>query len=186
MNLKQFSISLKEDKKLSKKEKTQMHDLLVKMYPAFKGLFDKHGYYSTIRPQMNFLIKRDKMLVATGKFLWRNVKLEIETIKLFAFGMVVAKEYQNRGLGTKLVQLSIENASKRKADILYGSTSNLKVKKILTKLGFQRLTAPIYYKDITTKEIKREREFAYVFEFKQGLLENLNTLQRIYIGSGPI
>ncbi|MCG2691768.1 GNAT family N-acetyltransferase, partial [Microgenomates group bacterium] len=100
--------------------------------------------------------------------------------------MVVAKEYQNRGLGTKLVQLSIENASKRKADILYGSTSNPKVKKMLTKLGFQRLTAPIYYKDITTKEIKREREFAYVFEFKQGLLENLNTLQRIYIGSGPI
>jgi len=186
MNLKQFSISLKEDKKLSKKEKTQMHGLLVKMYPAFKSLFDKHGYYSTVRPQRNFLIKRDEMLVATGKFLWRKVRLKNKTIKLFAFGMVVAKEYQNQGLGTKLAQLSIENARKRKADILYGSTSNPKVKKILTKLGFQRLTAPVFYKDITTKEINKEREFVYVFEFRQGLLEELNALPRIYIGLGPI
>ena len=185
-SLKEFSVCLKEDRRLSKKEKTQMHGLLVKMYPAFKSLFDKHGYYSTVRPQMNFLIKRDKMLVATGKFLWRNVGIKNKTFKLFALGMVVAKEYQNRGLGTKLVQLSIENARKRKADILYGSTSNLKVKKILTKLGFQRLTAPIFYKDITTKEIKREKEFAYVFEFKKGLFEKLNALPRIYIGKGPI
>jgi len=36
MILKEFSIFLKEDKKLSKKEKIQMHDLLVKMYPEFR------------------------------------------------------------------------------------------------------------------------------------------------------
>ena len=52
-----FSFFLKTDKELSKREKCQMHDLLIKMYPPFKTLFDKHGYYSTVKPQMEFLIK---------------------------------------------------------------------------------------------------------------------------------
>src|SRR3989339_165293 len=102
---KEFSIFLKADKELSKEEKFQMHNLLVKMYPRFKKLFDSNEYYSTVKPQMNFLVKKANKLIGTGKFLWRNVRIKNESVKLFALGMVVEKQYQNRGIGTKLVKL---------------------------------------------------------------------------------
>ena len=183
---KKFSILLKADKQLSKEEKFQMHRLLVKMYPRFKNLFDKNEYFSTVRPQMNFLVKKAGELIGTGKFLWRNIKIKNESIKLFAFGMVVAKRYQNQGIGTKIVALSIQNAKKRKADLLYASTSNSKVKKMLSQLKFQIITAPIFYKDVISKDLTREKGAAYIFEFKPGLKEKINILTQIYLGVGPI
>lgn len=182
----EFSILLKADKELSKQEKFQMHHLLVKMYPRFKNLFDRNEYYSTVKPQMNFLVKKADELIGTGKFLWRNIKIKNESIKLFALGMVVAKQYQNRGIGTKLVSLSIQNAKKRKADLLYASTSNPKVKKILSKLKFRIIKAPIFYKDAISKDLTREKETAYIFEFKKGLMEKINILSQVYLGVGPI
>ncbi len=179
---------MKKDKELLGKEKKQMHDLLVRTYPKrfFIKLYNKHGYYSTVKPQMNFLIKKDNKLVGTGKFLWRNVEIDSETIKLFAFGMVVAKEYQNKGLGTKIIRLSIKNAKIKEGDIVYASTSRQKVKKMLIKLGFTMLKIPVFYKDVITKKIKRNSTSAYIFEFKKGLTKKINSLPKIYIGLGPI
>lgn len=186
--LKEFSFVLKKDKELSGKEKNQMHDLLVKTYPkpSFIRLYNKHGYYSTVKPQMNFLIKKGSKLVGTGKFLWRNIKIDGETIKLFAFGMVVAKEYQNKGLGTNIIRLSIKNAKRKNGDIVYASTSNQKVKKMLVKLDFAMLKIPVFYKDVTTKKIKRSKNSVYMFELKKGLVKKINSLPKIYIGIGPI
>ncbi len=185
-HFKNFSFFLKTDKELSKREKCQMHDLLVKMYPPFKALFDKHGYYSTVKPQMNFLIKEGDKLISTGKFLWRNVKIKDEKIKLFAFGIVVNKPYQKQGVGTDLTWLNKKEAKKRKADLLYGSTSNQKVERMLEELGFEKLRTLVMYKDATTKEIKKESSSVYVFEFKKGLIDKLNKLEYFYIGIGPI
>jgi len=186
--MKNFSFILKNDRELSREEKIQMHNLLVKTYPkpSFVRLYNKHGYYSTVKPQMNFLIKKEGLLVGTGKFLWRNIKIKNETIKLFVFGMVVAKEYQNRGLGTNIVKLSIENAKKRKANALFASTSQSKVKKMLSGLGFKEIKTPIFYKDATIKRIKKSTNSVYIFEFKKGLMEKINSLPKIYIGLGPI
>lgn len=163
-----------------------MHDLLVKMYPPFKFLFDKHRYYSTVKPQMEFLIKGKNKLIGTGKFLWRNVKIKDEKIKLFAFGMVIDKPYQRQGMGTKLIQLNKEEAKRRGADLLYGSTSNPKVERMLKKAGFKKLKVFVIYKDAITKEIKKESSSVYVFEFKKGLVAKLNKLEHFYIGIGPI
>ena len=184
--LREFSFFLKTDKQLSRVEKNQMHNLLVRTYPSFRNLFDKHGYYSTVKPQMNFLIKNDDILVGTGKFLWRKIEIKSGGIKLFAFGMVVANEYQNRGLGTALVKLCIKEAKERGGEILYASTSNLKVKRMLDKVKFQKLNVPIFYRDAITGRIKREKTSVYIFELTKGLTKRINTLSKIYIGVGPI
>jgi len=181
-----FSFFLKTDKELSKREKCQMHDLLIKMYPPFKTLFDKHGYYSTVKPQMEFLIKDGDKLIGTGKLLWRNVKIKGGIVKLFAFGMVVDKPYQKQGIGTELIRLNKKEVKKRKADLLYGSTRNQKVERMLEKARFEKLKVLVMYKDTITKKIKKERSSAYVFEFKKGLVDELNKLEHFYIGIGPI
>ena len=184
--LRKFSFFLKTDKQLSRVEKNQMHNLLVRMYPSFRDLFDKHGYYSTVKPQMNFLIKNDGALVGTGKFLWRVVMIKNASTKLFAFGMVIAKEHQNKGLGTTLIKLCIKEARKRNGDILYGSTGNSRVKRMLNKLGFRKLNTPVFYKDVVMRNVKKEKTSVYIFELTKGLTKRINTLSKIYIGVGPI
>lgn len=185
-HFKSFSFFLKIDKELSKREKRQMHDLLVKMYPSFKYFFDKNGYYSTVKPQMNFLIKETDKLVGTGKFLWRNVKVNDKKAKLFAFGMVVDKPYQKQGIGTKLILLTKDESKKRNADLLYGSTTNRKVERMLKGAGFKKLKVPVMYKDAVAKVNKKESNPVYVFEFKKGLINRLNKLAHLYIGIGPV
>jgi len=163
-----------------------MHDLFVRMYPPFKTFYDKHGYYSTIKPQMEFLIKSGDKLIGGGKFLWRDVKIEDRKIKLFGFGMVVDKPYQKQGIGTKLILLNKKEAKKRKADLLYGGTHNPIVEKMLKRSGFKRLKTVVKYKDTKTKKIKKGSSSVYVFEFKKGLTDKINKLESFYIGTGPI
>jgi N-acetylglutamate synthase-like GNAT family acetyltransferase len=181
-----FKFILKKDENLSREDKEEMHNLLVATYPKFKKLFDKHGYYSTVKPQMNFLVKRNKELVGTGKFLWKSIKFNKETIKLFAFGVVIKRNYQGKGLGTHLTKLDIKEAKKRGGDILYASASTKRAENMISKLGFKRIIAKVLYKDVLSKKIVEEKNPVYVFEFKKCLLKKLNSLPKFYIGLGPI
>lgn len=184
--LSKYFFFLKKDKELSEKEKKQIHYLLIRTYPTPKSYYKNNRYYSTVKPQMNFLIKKDNELIGTGKFLWRNVKAKDKNIKLFAFGVVIAKKYQNKKLGTRLIQLSIKEAKQRKADLLYGSTSNLILKRIFNKLNFQKIETHVFYKNIKTKKIERDKNSAFGFEFKKGIIKKINKLPQFYIGNGRI
>lgn len=186
IHFKDFSFFLKIDKELSRKEKNEMHDLLIKLFPLFKHLYDKNKYYSTVKPQITFLIRKTDKLIGAGKLLWRNVKIKDEKIKLFALGMLINNFYQGQGIGTEMINLNKQEAEKRKADLLYGSTDNQAMKKMLEGAGFKKLKTSIMYKDALTREIKKENRSIYVFEFKKGLVKKINKLEQFYIGIGPI
>lgn len=185
-HFKDFSFFLRMDKELSRKEKCEIHELAVRLFPLFKDLYDEHGYYSTVKPQISFLIRKENELIGAGKLLWRNVKVENENIKLFAFGMLIDDLYQGKGIGTEMIDLNKKEAGKRKADLLYGSTNSQIMWKMLIKSGFKRIKVPITYKDSTTKEIKKGDNYVYLFEFKKGLINKVNKLKAFYVGIGPI
>jgi len=171
---------------LTQRDKEQMMQLMIATYPTFKEYYLKNKYYSAVKPQMENLIKDGDKLVGVGKFLWRKVMVGTKSIFFFAFGILIKKQYQGRGLGIKLIESDIKEARTRGADILYGSTSNLNAKRIVKKLGFKKLSIPVFYKDVKTKKIKRENDEVWVFEFKKGLLEKIIKLPKLYIGTGPL
>jgi hypothetical protein len=44
----------------------------------------------------------------------------------------------------------------------------------------------VFYKNATTKITERNKTFVYAFEYKKGLVKEINTQPKIYIGIGPI
>lgn len=185
-NNSKYKFYLKEVSKLTKAEKEQMMHLMIATYPAFKKYYLKNKYYSTVRPQMENLIKDGDKIVGVGKLLWRKVIIGKRAIKFFAFGVLVTKKYQKMGLGSKLIAKDIKKAKKMGADILYGSTSNPVAEKIVKKLGFQKLNTPVFYKRIESGRIEREKGGVWIFEFKKGLFGNIEKLPKLYIGTGPL
>ena len=124
---------LKKVSELTGPEKEQMMRLMIITYPAFKKYYLKNKYYSTVKPQMENLIKDGNKIVGVGKLLWRKVMVEKTPIKFFAFGVLITKKHQRRGLGSRLIIKDIKEAKNRGADILYGSTSNPVAEKIVKK-----------------------------------------------------
>ena len=92
---------------LTKEEKQQMMHLMIATYPAFKKYYLKNKYYSTVKPQMEHLIKDNNILIGVGKLLWRKIKIGETSIKLFAFGVLITKKYQGKGLGTEIIKKDI-------------------------------------------------------------------------------
>ena len=135
---------------------------------------------------MEHLIKQKGELVGVGKFMWRKVKIGNKFIRFFAFGILISKKHQGRRLGTKLIKKYILEAKKRGADILYGSTTNLKAEHIVAKLGFKRLNTPFFYKNTKTGKIQKEKDRVWVYEFKKGILNRIKNLKKFYIGAGPL
>ncbi|MBI2591820.1 MAG: GNAT family N-acetyltransferase [Candidatus Brennerbacteria bacterium] len=181
-----FKFYLKKVENLTKQEKEQMMRLMVATYPPFKKYYLKNKYYSTVKPQMENLIKESNKIVGVGKLMWRKVMVETKSVKFFAFGVLIAKKYQKQGLGSKLIVKNIKEAKKRGADILYGSTLNPVAEKIVQRLGFQKLNIAIFYKDVESGKIKTENGRVWVFEYKKGLLRKIEKLSKFYIGAGPL
>jgi len=171
---------------LTEEEKQQMMHLMIATYPAFKRYYLRNKYYSTVKPQMEHLIKEGNTLVGVGKLLWRKVKIGKISIKLFAFGVLIIKKHQDRGLGTEIIKKDIIEAKKRDADILYGSTVNPIAEKIVKKLGFQKLNIPVFYKDSETKKVKKESGKVWVYELKRNVINKIENSPRFYIGIGPL
>ena len=185
-NNNKFKFYLKKSGDLTEQEKEQMMCLMIATYPAFKRYYLKNKHYSTVKPQMENLIKENGKIVGVGKLLWRKIMVGKTPIKFFAFGVLIAKKYQGCGLGSRLIAKDIKEAKKRDADILYGSTTNPIAEKIVKKLGFQKLSTPVFYKHIESGRIEKERCRVWVFEFKKGLLENIEKLPKFYIGTGSL
>lgn len=183
-----FKYYLKEDRELTAKEKEELHTFLIKMYPAFARYYKKNRYYSTIKPQMTCLIREptSKVLVGSGKFLWSTLKTEIGTLKLFAFGVLIDTEFQKEGLGTHLIKMFIKLAGKKNADLLYGSTENPTVHKMLSRLGFKKITCPVVYVNGVTGKRETQTINSYALEFKKGIVDKINTLKKFDIGIGPM
>jgi RimJ/RimL family protein N-acetyltransferase len=186
LHFRDFSFFLKTPRGLSMKEKNEMHKILVRLYPSFKAFYDKNKYYSTLKPQRIFLIRKDSRLIGTGKLLWHSVRIKGQKIKLFAFGILIDNPYQGQGIGREMIKLDKQEAGRRKADLLYGSTNNPIMERMFERAGFKKIKAYIMYKDASTGEIKREENSVYAFEFKKGLIKEINKLEFFYIGIGPI
>lgn len=181
-----YVIDLKKTKGLTKKEKEQLMEFMIEMYPRFKKYYAKNKYYSTVRPQMVHIVKDGDTIVGTGKLLHRKIKIQKRSLTLFAFGVLIGKKHQKQGLGKLIVKRSVREAKALGGDLVYGSTANPIAKKMLFDLGFQKMTAPIYYKDAETKKILREKNDVFVFTYKKKVFNELNELKKKYIGTGPI
>lgn len=181
-----YKFYLKKVSNLTDKEKEQIMLLSIATYPAFKKYYLRNKYYSTVKPQMENLIKDNNKIIGVGKLLWRKVMIERKPIKFIAFGVLIAKKYQKHGLGSMLIAKDIKEAKRMRADILYGSTSNPIAEKIVKKLGFQKLNTPVFYKHVESGKIKKEKCRVWIFEFKKGLFENIEKLPKFYIGTGPL
>ncbi|MFQ5531815.1 MAG: GNAT family N-acetyltransferase [Candidatus Nanoarchaeia archaeon] len=181
-----YSFILKTNKELSEEDKQEIYKLNIKIYPKFKNYYEKNKYYSTIKPNMVWVIKDKEKVIGTGKFLWKNITVGGKKIKLFSFGILIDKDYQNKGLGSKLTKLQIEESRKRKADIVYVSTENPVAEKMAIKSGFKKLNVPIFFKEVLTNKKMREMNSTLIFEFRKGIIKEIEKLDSLYIGRGPI
>lgn len=185
MFFKEFSFEFKNSDDLTDAEIEKIQSLSIKLYPAFKKYYKKNCYYSTIKPQIILLIKKDNIIIGKGKFQWTGVKVGKKIIKLYSFGLLIDKKYHKKGIGTHAIKLDIQKAKKMGADVLFGSSSNSVVDKICKKLGFRILTCKVVY---TTPERKRKiyTDNCYVYEFKKGTINKINSLEEFDVGVGPL
>ncbi len=183
-----YEFYFKQDKELAEEEKEELHAFLIKMYPAFAKYYKKNRYYSTIRPQITCLIREpaSRSLVGSGKFLWSALKTKIGALKLCAFGVLIDTEFQRAGLGTYLIKTFIKMAGEKNADLLYGSTKNPVVQKMLARLGFKEIRCPVTYVNGVTGKKEKQTISSYAFEFRKGLVDEINALKEFDIGVGPM
>ena len=185
-NISKYKFYFKKTTNLTKEEKNKMMHLMIATYPAFKKYYLKNKYYSTVKPQFEHLIMINKNLVGVGKLLWRKVKIGNQFIKFFAFGVLISKKHQGKSLGTTLIKKDIVEAKKRRADILFGSTTNQIAEGIVKKLGFKNLICPVFYTNVEIGKIEKENHRVWIYEFKKGLINKIENLQKFYIGTGPL
>ncbi|MBI2446651.1 MAG: hypothetical protein HYV51_02395 [Parcubacteria group bacterium] len=185
-NVSNYKFYFKNTDDLTKNEKNEMMHLMIATYPAFKKYYLKNKYYSTVKPQFEHLIMVNKNLVGVGKLLWRKVRVDNRFIKFFAFGVLILKRHQSNGLGTILIKKDIVEAKKRRADILFGSTNNRMAESIVKKLGFKKINVPVFYTNTETGKIEKENHRVWIYEFKNGLINKIENLQKFYIGTGPL
>lgn len=182
----EFRFLVKNGVELTEEEKERLMQTSIAEYPPFAEYYKKNKYYSVIKPQMVGLVLHGNEIVGKGKLLWQEVEVDADKIKLFGFGVLIDKTYQGRGLGTQLIKLYIEKARELGGDVLYGSTENPVVDKMLPELGFKRLTVPVEYTHAVTGERVHEKNRVYVYELKPGILEIIESLPMLYLGQGPI
>jgi len=181
-----ITFHLKRGEDLSKDEENQLMYLSISEYPEFEKYYRKNKYYSTIKPQMEYLVKRGDKIIGSAKFLWKKIKIQSKKINFFALGVLISKEYQGVGIGYRLTVKLIEEARKRNADIFYCTTINPIAEKILNKLGFINFKTKVFYKDVQSKKLTEETEKIYLLEFTEGVLDFIKQQDSLHIGIGPI
>lgn len=155
MSYLKYKFYLKNVGDLTNEEKGQMMQLMIDTYPAFIKYYLKNKYYSSVKPQVVNLIKDGDKIVGVGKLLWRKVFVGKNSINFFAFGVLIDKNYQKLGLGSKFIAKDIIEAKKMGSDILYGTTSNPVAGKIVKRLGFKKLNTAVFYKEGTSGKRKK-------------------------------
>lgn len=176
----------KTNDEIDRKLKEEIYKLATKIYPDFRKYFKKNRYYSTVKPQLILLVFDKNKLIGYGKLLWRNLKLVKSQIKFSACGFIVDSLYQKEGIGTKMLDLSINQAKEIKADVLYASTTNPNAIKMLEKKSFKKITTKLTYTEALTNKDVEEIGHAYCLELTDGILKEINSLPFFHIGIGPV
>lgn len=183
-----FSFLRNED--LTAKQKDEIFELHVEVYPSFKSYYEKNRYYSSIKPQILLTVYDGDHLAATGKLLWKNLVHEtLGSINFFGFGFLIRAPYQNQGVGKKILQLYIHKTRELKGDLLYGTSNNPVITNGAFKYGFKRLTTHIVYTDTLTNAqstVSQNNLQPFAYEFKSGLIDQINQLKEFNIGVGPV
>lgn len=177
---------MKRGEELSEGEKDEMMELSIAEYPAFEAYYRKHKYYSAVKPQMVGLVISDRKIVGLGKFLWRDLEIAGNKIRLCVFGVLIASAHHREGLGTALVTRQLEEARRVGGDLLYGTTTNPAAEEMLKKLGFRELSVPTDYVDADSGETVRQASRAYAYELTSGACASLESQPILHLGEGPL
>lgn len=168
----------------------EIYSFNTRMYPDFKRYYQKNRYYSSIKPQMVLLVFDDKKLIATGKFLLRKLKITKDfKINFFVFGFLVDNNYQKKRVGSQMMKRFINKAKEQGADILFGTTANPNAVKLMEKNKFQEITVSLTYTDAIsgkTEYANGGKDQAFGYEFRGGLIEQLNSLDSLHLTKGPL
>ncbi len=181
-----FAFKFKSSDDLTYKEIEEKYLLCTTLYPAFRKYYERNRYYSSIKPQEQLIIRKGKKLVGGGKFQWAKVKINKTKINFFSFGLLIYPQYQSKGIGTYAIKLNIKRAKKKAADVLFGSSSNPAIDKICKKLGFQILKCKVSYITPEGKKKSYVKDRCYLYEFTTGIIDQINSLNELDIGTGPV
>lgn len=189
-----FYYELKRSHDLTEYEIEKTHDLIVTMFPAFREYYERNRYYSSVKPQMIMSVwdgQAKENLVASGKLLWRDLDLDppVGKVKLFVFGYLVYDAYQKMGVGTRMLEIYLEEAKKKRADLLFGSTANPVAISMLEKHGFRTFATTLTWEDAMSREIVDVTAAGYtpyVYAFREGIVEDFNSLPSVHLGVGPL
>lgn len=182
----EFIFVIKKGEELTEDEKERLMEISIAEYPSFEKYYREHKYYSVIKPQMVGLVIKGDVIIGKGKLLWQNVFVGDKKIKLFGFGVLIDSKHQGQGLGTQLIKRYIEKARELDADVVYASTSNPIIDKMLPKLGFTKLSIPVTYTHAVTGYREQEKGRSYILEFTEGLLKEIESQPLLYLGPGPL
>ncbi len=184
--LDKYYFAFVDSDQLSDKQIEEIYHLNLEVYPEFADYYHKNKYYSSVKPQMVLVVYDRGKLIATGKFLWRDIEVGKETFKLFASGLLVRADYQNMGIGSEMFRLYINKTKELGGDLLFGTTKNKTMVKLSKAMGFKELSTRITYKDASSGDVKGIEGQAFGYEFKEGLVNKINSLGNLFIGIGPV
>jgi len=109
-----FKIETKTDAQLSKKERTEILNLLN---ASFDNIFPNRIFFKQI-PHKRILVKKNDTIVGQVGIDYRAMNLGGRLIDVVGIiDLCVAEEYQGKGIGSKLLQ-TVENQFKERADFI--------------------------------------------------------------------
>jgi len=181
-----FDIILKEAGEITDEEKEELMQLSIEMFPEYADLYRKNKYYSAFEPQKSWLVRHEGKIVGTGKFLWKDLSFDDVTLRMCGFGGLVLDMYQQKGIGTSILEAAIQETQRASGDFLYASTENGVADEMLLAQGFELLNVPVVYNQPGENEVLPLNKRIYVYEITPGTLDKLKAQETLNIGDGPV
>lgn len=192
MNSSDFEIIFKNCDLLTPDEIEQSYQLRIEMYPKFKEQYEKNRCFSFVRPRELLLVYDRDFLAATGKLVEKKVACDtLGVLTFYGFGFLIRTAFQKQGLGKRIFGAYLERAKELGGDLLFGTSEHPAILSVATKYHFKVLTTQlVYHNTFTNKESSYKKEFPHMFvfgyEFKPGIIDQINTLPSLHIGDGPV
>lgn len=175
---------------LTSSEIEAMYRMGMRMFPEFAPYYERHRYYSSVKPQMVMNVSQGGILVADGKLLWRDLDVADggRPVRFFVFGFLVAAEHHGRGIGREMLRRYIDKSVEMDADILYGVTANPIAAHLMTDVGFRHITTTLRFTDALSGqdvEVPSNRD-RFGLDLTPGTVARINARPEVHLGVGPL
>lgn len=175
-----------EVSRLSNSDKHQLQLLQIKLFPKFKKMYKKSGWYSYIKPNYVLNVYDRDTIIGTGKVIIRKAKVNNGHLSILAFGVLVDTSYQKKGIASKMINLFSGMAADKGVDCIFCTTESEVLARMLITKNFKNIHNPVSFLNSQSNEIEFVKEGTAYVRRLTNRSDMIVSGTKIFLGEGPL